>query len=232
MFCIKCGAELSDGQTACPLCATKVYHPDLPFREKSTYPRGDFPSEEINRKGILFVITILALIPLVLPAIFEYSFWHTVSWSGYVVGSVLLSYICLILPLWFRRPNPVIFTPCGFAAATAFLWYVNWQTDGDWFLTFAFPILVFVALLVCTVITLLRYTRRGRLYIAGGTFIAVGVLCVVIEFFMNITFLDRMIFDFFWSIIPLIACFLAGMMLIIIAIARPLRESLKKRFFI
>lgn len=231
MFCIKCGAELSDGQTACPLCATKVYHPDLPFREKSTYPRGDFPSEEINRKGILFVITILALIPLVLPAIFEYSFWHTVSWSGYVVGSVLLSYICLILPLWFRRPNPVIFTPCGFAAATAFLWYVNWQTDGDWFLTFAFPVAASLGLIITALVTLTRYLRRGRLYIWGGWLMVMGIWVTLLEFFLRLTF-DVDHIHIAWSLYPLIVLALLGMMLIVIAIVKPLKESLRRIFFI
>ena len=148
------------------------------------------------------------------------------------VKGILLFYTVFVLPQWFYRPNPVIFCPISFGVLGVFLLYINYHTGGDWFLTFAFPILVYVTLFVCTVVTLMRYTRGGRLYIAGASFIAVGVLCVVIEFFMNLTFLDRMLFDFFWSIIPLIACFLAGMMLIVIAIAKPLRESLKKRFFI
>ena len=29
MYCIKCGVELSAGQTVCPICETKVYHPDI-----------------------------------------------------------------------------------------------------------------------------------------------------------------------------------------------------------
>jgi hypothetical protein len=49
---------------------------------------------------------------------------------------------------------------------------------------------------------------------------------------MNMTFFERGLFEFFWSIIPLIACLMAGMMLIVIALVKPWRESLKKRFFI
>jgi NAD-dependent SIR2 family protein deacetylase len=72
MYCIKCGVKLSDGQERCPLCSTRVYHPDIPFGEsKPTYPKKDFESEELNLKGLLFVITILWVLPLVLPVVFE-----------------------------------------------------------------------------------------------------------------------------------------------------------------
>jgi len=30
MFCIKCGVELSRGSAVCPICGTKVCHPDFP----------------------------------------------------------------------------------------------------------------------------------------------------------------------------------------------------------
>ena len=30
MYCIKCGVELADSERVCPLCGTRVFHPDLP----------------------------------------------------------------------------------------------------------------------------------------------------------------------------------------------------------
>ena len=29
MYCVKCGVKLSDNQELCPICGTKVYHPDI-----------------------------------------------------------------------------------------------------------------------------------------------------------------------------------------------------------
>ena len=74
MFCIKCGVELTDGQTVCPVCSTRVYHPDLPIEKVSpTYPKKDFESEEFNRRGILFVVTILSLLAAILCVMFNIS---------------------------------------------------------------------------------------------------------------------------------------------------------------
>ena len=29
MYCVKCGVELDDAEERCPLCGTRVYHPDI-----------------------------------------------------------------------------------------------------------------------------------------------------------------------------------------------------------
>ncbi len=229
MYCIKCGVQLSVGQTVCPLCHTKVAHPDLQIDDIPTYPKKPFRSEEFNPKGLLFIITVLCLLPLLLPPIIELSCMHTVSWSGYVIGGVLLGYLMFILPLWFKAPNPVIFIPCDFLGATLFLMYADIQTNGGWFLPFAAPVTLSLAVIICTAVTLTHYLKRGRLYIFGGTFIAFGAWTVLIDFLIRITF---KISPPIWSVYSFIPLFLLGMMLIVIAIVKPLKESLSKKFFI
>lgn len=233
MYCVKCGVELADTENKCPLCGTAVYHPDIQRESvQPNYPMYVKEHENMRPQGVIFIITVLCMMPIAITLFCDLYLGNGLTWAGYPVGAIILVYTTFVLPSWFYRPNPVIFCPISFGVLGAYLLYINYATSGKWFMTFAFPILIYVALCVCAVITLLRYTRGGRLYIAGGCFIAVGILCLLIEFFMNMTFLERPLFDFFWSIIPLIACFLSGMMLIVIAIAKPLRESLKKRFFI
>lgn len=73
-----------------------------------------------------------------------------------------------VLPLWFKRPNPVIFVPVDFAAIILYLLYIDLATGGHWFLTFAFPVAGSIGVLITTMVALLRYVRRGYLYIFGG----------------------------------------------------------------
>ena len=68
MYCINCGVELADSETVCPLCGTRVFHPDMP-RQQGEPPFPPDPMghpEEVNRSGVLFILTVLALLPAVL----------------------------------------------------------------------------------------------------------------------------------------------------------------------
>ena len=134
----------------------------------------------------------------------------------------MLLYILAVLPLWFKRPNPVIFVPIDFAAIGVFLLYVNYATGGHWFLTFALPVTGAAGLLVCAMVTLLRYLR-GALILSGG-------MAVLVEFLLNLTF--GLHETFLWSFYPLAAGVVLGAMLLVIAMCKPLRRSLHRKFFI
>ena len=230
MYCIKCGARLSDGQTVCPICETRVYHPDFTVEEHSTYPKIPFKSEAFNRTGLMFAITILMLIPLFLPLILELGWKGEVSWSGYVAGGVLLFYVTFILPCWFHHPNPVIFLPSSFAGAALYLYYIAYMCEGDWFFSFALPLTGAVALIACAVVALFRYLRCGRLYVVGGAFIAVGLFALLVEFLLRASL--SISFAIMWSIAPLTVFSIIGVLFIVVAIVKPFKESLRRIFFI
>jgi hypothetical protein len=144
--------------------------------------------------------------------------------------SLALGYIILVLPIWFKKPNPVIFAPVDFAAIILLLLYINIKTGGHWFLSLAFPVAGAFGLVITAVITLVKYLRRGYLYIAGGAIMGMGAVSFLCELMINVTFgFDKFIF---WSLYSLLASIVVGMFLITIAICRPLRESLEKIFFI
>ena len=97
-------------------------------------------------------------------------------------------------------------------------------------MSFAFPVTGAIALLVTAVVTLMRYVPGSALYIFGGGLILTGGLNVLIEFLLHITFgIEGM---FVWSIYPLTACVLLGVMLLVVAVCKPLRRSLHRKFFL
>jgi hypothetical protein len=228
MYCIKCGVELSDSEKHCPLCHTPVYFPGHEPKEERPYPKFEKP-ETVNPRGIYFIISFVALISAVISFVCDLNLGNGVTWSGYVIGGIALFYIVFILPGWFRKYNPSIFVPVSFLAAGIYLAYINDATGGEWFLTFAMPITGGVALIISAITILSYYLKRGYLYIFGGAFIATAVLCPVIETLAIITFGQR---PLMWSVYPLIAFALVGIMLIIIAIVKPFRESLCRIFAI
>jgi hypothetical protein len=157
---------------------------------------------------------------------------HTVngelSWSLYVVGALMLSYVIFILPGWFVRPSPAIFVPIDFAAAAVYLAFINFFSGGDWYWSFALPVLAFAALVVSSVVILSYYLRCAYLYIWGGASLLVGIFMPVLELLLHLNFGIHE--TLVWCFYPFSALVLLGIMLIVIAIVKPFKESLRKIF--
>ena len=231
MYCVNCGVKLADTEKKCPLCGVNVFHPDLDRPEgKPLYPPEKYPAPQVSSRAAAIVLSTLFLMPVFITLICDIQISGGVTWSGYVVGALLTGYVILVLPGWFRAPNPVVFVPCDFAAVGLYVLYINLATGGNWFLSFAFPVIGAVGLIVTAVVALLKYLRRGRLYIFGGAFIALGLFMPLMEFLMMITFgFSRFVA---WSLYPLIPLVLFGAMLIVLAIHRPSREMMERKFFL
>lgn len=231
MYCVKCGVKLADTEKHCPLCGTVVFHPEI-TRDAGTvmYPAGKTPAAPIKPIWPLIIFSAAFLLPILIVLLCDIQLNGELNWAGYVVGALVTSYVILVLPLWFRNPNPVIFVPCGFAAVALYVLYIHYAVGGNWYLTLALPIIGGVCAIVTAVVTLLRYVKRGKLYIFGGAFLAAGGLTLLTEFLINYTFdISRFIG---WSLYPLTTFALLGGILIFLAICRPARESMERIFFI
>lgn len=229
MYCIKCGVRLADTEKSCPLCATQVYHPEfLQPTVPPVFPADRFPKPEQHKKGAAVFFTAAVVLAALAVVLIDLQLRQAVTWSGYVLGALVPGYVSLVLPLWFRRPNPVIFVPCGFAAGIGYLLYIQLRAGGSWFLSFAFPVAGGIGLIFTVLITLLRYIPRGRLYITGGCITALGGFMLLLEFLLRITFSVSFMG---WSVYPMTALLLLGGFLIFLGICRPARDAMQRRFF-
>ena len=229
MYCIKCGVRLEKTEEKCPLCNTLVCHPDFTEFEPPLYPKNRLPKGSPNSKFICGAIIILFLIPLTVCLFADLGFDGEFDWFGYVAGALLVAYIALALPLWFKRANPVIFTPCNFVSLAVYLFYINFETNGNWFVGFALPLTVALGVIICTTVTLLYYLRRGKLFVVGGAVVALGVFIPLVELLLCNTFSLKVIG---WSVYPLVVLLLLGGLLIYLGISRHAREIIERKFFI
>ena len=230
MYCVKCGVQLHDCEAECPLCKTAVlYHPDVERTNTSrAYPSGRLPVRNIRPTGWLIVASVLFILPMMITFICDLRIGGTLTWAGYVIGALVMLYTISVLPFWFRKPNPVIFVPIGFTVTAVYLLYINLATDGDWFISFAFPIVGAIGLIATAVVALTRYVKKGLLYIYGGALIASGGFMLLLEYLLSVTF-DMQIY--FWSLFPLVVFSLCGLWLIFLALHKPTRETIKRKFF-
>lgn len=229
MYCANCGVKLEDTEKKCPLCGTTVYHPELSRGEGvPLYPAGRIPKPRARSKVLAGLSVPAFLVPLVVCFLCDQSVDGVLEWFGFVAGGLGVAYVALALPLWFKRPNPIVFFPCGMAAAMAYLLYVALATGGDWFLPFAFPVAGGFGLLLCALVVLLRLLKRGRLFIWGGFFIAMGGWMLLLEFLLELTF--GLPFAG-WSVYPLAVFVLLGGALIFLGISATARETMERKLF-
>ena len=232
MYCVKCGVELADSEKSCPLCGTEVILPQNVKRELIDPPYPPYPgavTEGFSRSGIMSLLTFLCLIPFVLCLIVDLKINGEIVWSGFASGGMLVGYILALLPGWFRRPNPVIFVPVSFAAIGLYLAYVNFAVDGNWFLSFALPLVTSLGLLLTATVTLLRYVRGGKPFVFGGAAILLGALMFPAEMLIHYTFHRPAMLH--WAYYPGVAFFLLGVFLLLVGMIRPLREYMRRKLF-
>lgn len=231
MYCANCGVKLADTEKKCPLCGVTAYHPEIDRGQAEPfYPSGRQPAPQVSSWGIQIILTVLFILPMIITLMIDLQINRSVVWSGYVVGALGVCYISFVLPVWFRRPNPVIFVPCVFAAVALYLLYINIATGGSWFLSFALPVVGTLGLIVTAVVTLLRYVPKGTLYILGGAFLAMGAFMPLMGFLLNLTFFKPAFA--LWSLYPAAVQVLLGGTLLFLAICRPARETMERKFFI
>ncbi len=230
MYCVKCGVELAESERECPLCKTPVYYPGLSEVTERTYPEFVKSKDEMNPKGLYFIISIIFLMAAIIPTVCDISLNSRLEWSGLIIGGVLLCYTVLVLPRWWKKASPAIFVPVDFLAAAIYIFYINMHVGGKWFFSFALPALSVAAIIFSALLILIYYIKRGRLYIFGGFSIALGLYSLFIEFLLHQSF--NINHRLFWSLYPLISFTLFGIALIVIAIVRPFREYFRKIFMI
>ncbi len=231
MYCIKCGVKLSDTEKSCPLCGTVPYHPDMAeSNADSLYPKNKYPkTKKVSKAGILAAVTAFALISALIPFLCDLQIGGGVTWSAYVIGAVLMSYSSFVLPFWFKKPNPAVFTAIFFVSSGLYVLFINLITNGDWFLSFVFPTVGILGVMVTAVVTLCYYLKRGKLFIFGGAFVLLGGYMPLMELFLSITFDIKFMW---WSLYPMIPLILIGLILIFFGMTPSARENVERRFFL
>ena len=227
MYCVKCGVRLQEGVESCPLCQTPVWNPDA-LQAKHAWP--DQLPEQHNERDLSGAVgfTVLSVVAAAAILVVNFVLYGYLDWGGYVLGGIGLFYLMAVLPRWFRHPRGEVFIPLSHVAVGLFLLYVNEKTGGNWFLSFAFPLVGISCLLSTGLFCLLKYVKGAKPYILGGYLVAVGGFSMLTEFFEHITFGSRM---FHWSIYTA-GCFgAAGLFLLTAGFIPRLRAALRKYFF-
>ncbi len=220
-YCVNCGVELDQSLKHCPLCSTPVINPN--DMKDNTVLLPTYPIENVSMivHKIRFLsatlVSAVLLTALILCPLCDYIIYDTLTWSRYVIPSVIFVWCCSIPPILIRHNKLVTSILIDFIAIVIYLPVMNMLTvpDRDWFMEIALPILAYLFLSFILLDFLSHLPKKNILYLISLGIFLIGFLCVMIEYVI-LKFINKNI-DFIWSLPALISCMSVAVLLIIIS---------------
>lgn len=230
-YCVNCGVELEKGAKKCPLCGTEVINPNEINEEHiHSYPvYSPMPKAKIKKSTVVSLITLILLLPDFLTTLCDYSINHSITWSAYVMASLLCVYLFIVFPILFGKHGATC-TVLMAADILGFLLFIERKTNGTWFLSFALPIVTVIAVFIAIMTLLGKEKKVSPLTSVSISMIFAGLFCLLVEFLINITFKVRT--NLAWSFYPAVTFVLLAIAMFLIGKNKALCEKLEKKFFI
>lgn len=233
-YCVNCGVELAPSEPRCPLCDTEVINPADPWKEPEHRPYPTYLEavvKRVDKKYFCMLAAVLMLIPVVVCLLVDILTAGEITWSGYVVGAILMMMVICLVPLAYGKRRWLLFLLLDIAAVLGYLLYIDAANEGiGWFLPLAMPITLASGAIVGLFIHYLRHRKKkGILAVFSLFFIGCGTLTVLIELFVRVyrglSFVPR------WSWYAFAPCLLTGVAFLILNRRNKWKDSVKKRLF-
>lgn len=233
-YCVNCGVELANHERCCPLCDTEVINPKVPFDENTEKP---FPiytptiKSKAEPKSVLAILGIIFALPTSLCLIADILIYKDITWSGFVLIGFASIFSLIASSLILRSFSPFAEELFDGAVLSACSMYVNYRTEGDWFLTLALPLIGYFVLFMIIFTLMTKIFRTTILSKLGGCCYLTALFCVLADMLITVNFgVGRYLIG--WSLFPLVSFGIIGTAFLFIDKNIPLKRKLAKMFFI
>lgn len=233
-YCVNCGVELATSEQCCPLCNTEVINPSNPWREPEGRPypkRVERVLEKINRKYVVMMISLLMLIPLILPTLTDILFNRAITWSAYVIGGDICIFMLVVFPFLYEIPRPYLYILIDTVTLTGYIALISYMTSRfSWFLPLGLPLVLTVGTTVTLFVYILRRYRLSGFYRAAILNIVVALSCISIE--ITVSHFVGIHPLVLWSWFVVASGMIIATIMIILERRKKLRDEIIKRLFI
>ncbi len=232
-YCVNCGVELAASEKNCPLCGVEVINPACEWREPESRPyprRVEKVVSTLNRKFAVRLVSLLMLIPLVIPFLTDILYNHQLTWSGYVIGADICLFLFAVFPFLYEVPHPYLYLAIDTVALSAYIALICYTTKGDWFLSLGLPLVLSVCVSVSLCIYIARRSRLADLYKISLILIVAALCCVALDYTISRYVHAEM--PLLWSLFVLASCFIFAGFFYVLQKRDKLREEIIKRLYI
>jgi len=186
-YCPRCGVEVENKRTTCPLCTTPIPQLSGLIQEDDLL---EAPEEREKKKRKLLsktkrriTIEILAtfFIPIVvLVFTIDLVVFRRITWSVYPALSLMTIFLVSVLPLiLYRKPLILLFS---YFLTFSGVVYISEKISGySWFWTFGLPIVTMIMLCIALIVFLSIHSKRRGFNIPAYIFMGISLLVMGIE---------------------------------------------------
>ena len=232
-YCVNCGVELAEYIKKCPLCSTEVLNPNQPYDFTSTPPYPEYeaiPKQKISPKLILGIIAMIFMLPVAVCLAADLTYDGVLGWSGYVIASLFCVYTIIATALSVHKESMFLEQIFDYMAMLLLSAYINEQSGGGWFLTFALPLICTIMLSTLFLTFLKRVLNKRALSVTATACMISGLLCVITDILIKYNFYNHVSVG--WSLYSFISLVIIGCVLLFIDNNKYIKRRLEKKFFI
>jgi len=219
-ICSRCGVEVEEGLTYCPLCQKPLQGEPLkePLEPAKKFPQEPPPTKKTrtNKQKRLLTWEILSvtLLTLLLITMFlDLIINRTITWSLYAIASIILVWILFTCPLLFPKKLVVLFI--GETIPYFIYLLILDLADNraiDWYLKLGLPILGVIIIIGIAIAVGSIFLKNKGLNIVALIVFGSGAICLGIDFIVN--YYLRQKFTATWSLFVLASTVVVGAFLI------------------
>ncbi len=227
-YCVNCGVKLKNSEKKCPLCNTKVINPNkINVEYEPVYSNNVESFKKINYKYLSKIVIFILMITSFLILLLDYASSRTITWSLYVVASIL--YLGTHLSFAVIK-NIYISLIVHLVSTELFMLFIAYMTHGmHWYLYLVLPF-IFIVWIYITLVTYLIKRKKGEflkklslgLLFSGLTIIAVEACIDLFRFnFINYN----------WSFYAALPITIISTLTFILSYSKRIVDEIRQRMF-
>jgi hypothetical protein len=196
MLCPYCKNEIPDSSKFCPDCGSVIVVEKTPKKKTRIKGPSDFG------KGFSAIATALMVFPATLSVAIDLVFHSNDGWSAYVVGALIVAWLCSVFPALRITPAPVSALIAMFSVLAYISFIISKNAQLVWLYKVGLPLFILAAIFIAVDSALLSSGKVKGLHFLSVLSVEVAVYLLAIEATVD-TLLYNMI-TLRWSII--VAC--------------------------
>lgn len=233
-YCVNCGVELDKSAKKCALCSSPVVNPFEQQNETESY--SPYPENYVIPKGVrkryaAFMASVVILIPNIIFAITNLLVPESGKWAVYIVSTSGLMWFLFLLPFLLKKMKPyfLLFLDTAAVSTYVYVFYSIYRQEG-WFFGLAFPLILFIALIIGLMIKWLKKKRQDTIHIVIAILIEISVISIFADILFHRFYESQALISF--SLIVAASCVALIIFFIFVLKNKRFRAWLSRKFFI